>query len=502
MSIQTECGIFSIYSKNEDIELLFVLNKLKNLQHRGRDSFGYSYFQSCKEMNKTKEDIINSKNYLIVEKRIGLVINYLTKLKKNIINRDYSHIKSNNWLSHVRYSTISNKEVKLFDIQPIKSNNKLLGDYSLAHNGNVPSMIWDSILDVYPLFKKDYIQNQISDTNLIVKFINFLSMMEEKNNPTISNEQIIFKILKLILKLIPYSYCLVIQTETKMWFIRDKNGIRPLSLYYNQDTLISASESVILNKNEIKKYHIIHILNGQIAYCNLENKIIKPKILFTYKHPLKSCVFEYLYFMNINTVTNEDSVIKFRHKVSKELSDQILKKSPKLHNHWKTSNAIVSGVPSSGNYYGRQIANFLSLNYIQFLEKKINERTFIMSSNKERLKECHRKYHVNPNINIQNQILILVDDSIVRGNTLTYLVSFLRTFNPKEIHIISASPPIKNPCNYGVDFPDIEDLIYNKVTPKKLPNKLNVESITYLDIHNLTKIKNNSCTACFNGQEL
>ena len=70
-------------------------------------------------------------------------------------------------------------------------------------------------------------------------------------------------------------------------------------------------------------------------------------------------------------------------------------------------------------------------------------------------------------------------------------MSYLRKYKPKEIHIISASPPIKHPCNYGVDFPDIEELVYNKIEPSKLHQKLNVESITYLNITNLSKIKKN-----------
>jgi amidophosphoribosyltransferase len=505
MSIQTECGIFSIFSKKE-MNLLYILNKLHKLQHRGRDSFGYSYFQSIKKnrliSNQDNHDNQDNHKYLIVEKRLGLISNFINN-NSNKNSNYHETIISNNWLSHVRYSTINNKEVNLNNIQPIKSKNILLGDYSLAHNGNIPTRIWESVLDSYPLLKlENFVISNNSDTCLLVKFINYLSNMENIYNEKKSSKKKFMNVLKILLDIIPYAYCIVIQTSTNMWFIRDKNGVRPLSIYYNDDTIISSSESIILDKQELLNYNIKHILNGQICLCNLENTIISPEIIFTYKHKLKSCIFEYLYFMNLNTVTNEDSVIEFRNRISKELASQILNNNKKLYQHWKNNNAIISGVPSSGNYYGIQLANYLDLSYVQFLEKNINDRTFIMGSNKERLEECQKKYKINPKVNINNKILVLVDDSIVRGNTLSYLVSYLRKYEPKEIHIISASPPIKHPCNYGVDFPDIEELVYNKIEPSKLHQKLNVASITYLNITNLSKIKKKSCLACFNGKEL
>ena len=101
---------------------------------------------------------------------------------------------------------------------------------------------------------------------------------------------------------------------------------------------------------------------------------------------------------------------------------------------------------------------------------------------------------------MKNKILVLVDDSIVRGNTLTYLIKYIRmTSEPKEIHIISGSPPIKYPCRYGVDFPDIEELFANRVDIADMPKRLNVESVTYFDVDNLLKLESNVCHACFTG---
>ena len=101
-----------------------------------------------------------------------------------------------------------------------------------------------------------------------------------------------------------------------------------------------------------------------------------------------------------------------------------------------------------------------------------------------------------------------MDDSIVRGTTLKFLVMFLRLYEPKEVHFISGSPPVKNPCYYGMDFPDIEDLIANKMSQEDIVKYQCLDSLTYLDVDNLSRVYKEvghvgkMCEACFSGKYL
>ena len=139
-----------------------------------------------------------------------------------------------------------------------------------------------------------------------------------------------------------------------------------------------------------------------------------------------------------------------------------------------------------------------------------HERTFILNTQEKRIKACKNKYEINSTI--KDKICILIDDSIVRGTTLKFLINYIKSFNPKEIHFISASPSIKYPCFYGVDFADIEDLYFNKANLDLQTTTYldidNMDSLTYLSLDNLSIVFNefntnkNICTACFDGNYL
>ncbi len=146
----------------------------------------------------------------------------------------------------------------------------------------------------------------------------------------------------------------------------------------------------------------------------------------------------------------------------------------------------------------------MGLEYIQFLNKSDNYpwRTFILESNDKRIKACHDKYVLDPDV-INGRSIVIVDDSIVRGNTLKYLIKYIKlSCSVNSIHVISGTPPIKHPCFYGVDFPDIEELFANNIPVEKMPEYLDVESVSYLDVETLHTIKDNICDACFTGKYL
>ena len=125
-------------------------------------------------------------------------------------------------------------------------------------------------------------------------------------------------------------------------------------------------------------------------------------------------------------------------------------------------------------------------------------RTFILENNDKRIKACKEKYNIEDCIT--NKVIVIVDDSIVRGNTMKYLIKYIRSFSPKQIHLVSGCPPIARPCHYGVDFADIEELIINRIPDiKDLEKELDVDSLTYLNQNDLDIISNKMIGGVCNG---
>lgn len=457
MVIQTECGLFASLSKTPQ-NLSFVLENLKKLNHRGRDCYGISY--------------LDKENKLSLIKKEGDVD--ITNFSSNELN-----IQSKSFISHLRYATSGNKDKIQDYTQPFHSNNKL-GSFSLAHNGNIPNSIWDKFKDVS--FPEDII-----DTQKLIYYINYLCQYESIS--------CWMDIAKILLEEIECAYCLLIQTEDKLYVIRDRYGLRPLSICLSSDNIIISSETVAIP--EIENSTIRDVNNGEIIEITSLLTIVST--LSNYKVS-NNCLFEYIYFLRDNSIQDGIKVSDFRYELGKKLVSQLQLTHPDVISNWQDENAIVSGVPTSGNIYGESIASNLNLEYSQFLKKRSNYpwRTFILENNDKRLQACQKKYILEKE-EIENKTIILVDDSIVRGNTLKYLVRYLKSSNPKRIFICVASPMIISPCHYGVDFPDVEELIMSKLTPEQLAIDLEIDGLFFLSVDNLQEYNTNKCMSCFFG---
>jgi amidophosphoribosyltransferase len=537
--IQTECGIYCLLT-NQSVPITKAVEGLQKQQHRGRDSFGISYLKSNNQLNN------NLNNRLNVIKRVGEVD--IDKLK-NFYHQDYSNVlgiediediedveedmkdmkkcdkinqinflteTSQSFLGHVRYSTTGCKDenVILPLTQPILNfklsfgpksfNNQVLGNFSLAHNGNIPDSCWKNIIRQYPFFKDHYQQYIISDTTsdsiLLCHLIKYLAALY--HHLDFNKEKIWLCILIDIIDLIEGAFCLVIQTHDEIWCARDKYGVRPLLITKWNDSCTNcefhikkqieiASENVAFSNMNLP---IRDVVPGEIVQIKYDNLEIKSK--YKYHDKLnclqlnKHCVFEYIYFQKDASTTNKISTTIFRHQIAIALGKQIYN-NERLIQHWRSfdrNDILMCGIPSSGLIYGIKLSEFIGLPYRQFLKKRVDYpwRTFILESNDKRLQACAKKYIVEDNL-IKDKVIILVDDSIVRGNTISYLVKYIKGFQPKEIHLISASPPVAFPCHYGVDFPDIEELIINRIPEEDMPSYFGVASITYLQVKNLHK---------------
>lgn len=495
-NINTECGLVSIVTR-EEISSKEIISSLTKLQHRGRESYGIAYLDK------------QTKSYNI-EKYMGLLNKY--ELSENIVN-----IKSNNWAGHVRYSTSGKKNDKsskstfsfLTLTQPIKFKLKIRTSSQIVekeaifiYNGNIPLDTWKIIFKKYRKLNDYYYENilgkiDINDSMLIIKLIQILGEINGS----------VCDILKEIINLIDRAFCIVIKFIDEEWIIRDRYGVRPLVIGLSNDfkSIIVASENSCFDS--IKYNTISTIKPGTISRINYKTFNIKEEYVIPNNIVKKHCIFEYFYFMRKNTIVNNINVTLFRENIGKLLFNDIKKKQElysKLVDYVNKKELIVCGIPESGIIQAKSFCRELNGIYVQFIEKnKINfkgERTFILDNNKSRINACKQKYIISKYYQkyIKDKVVVLVDDSIVRGNTIKYLIEFVRYYKPKEIHFLSASPPIINKCSYGVDFPDIEDLIASKNTTSQIEQKLNINSLTYLDINNFNKQQNLFCLECFN----
>ena len=492
--------------------------------------------------NDNNDNILNDKHdtYITIEPQTNKIYdNILTLKSNNNINDNVNNNINNNVNNNVNNNTIENES------QPFVGYHSCLGQFSLVHNGNVPydsndKTIIDSSMDVnlYQSYlskndknnkddkdnKDDNVNNYssnnkkinvtnkniISDTHMIVKFIEnfdfnqyvFLYNRQKwynNNNSTLTFKDKWKIILTEVLKIFKKSYCLIILTNNNIFAVRDKYGVRPLCIGFKESGWCLSSESTVFNNNynfmrDIQPGEIININKDGVntLYNYEEERMNKLNI------PIKAhCLFEYIYFLKEDTYADNFQVSNLRYKFGIELANQDIKKNNIIEN------AIVVGSPSTGIPSGKGYADRMNLKYLQVLKKDNNVgRTFILENNKKRDNACKKKYYLDTE-NIKNNKIIIVDDSLVRGTTITNLISIFRESGAKEVHIRIAAPPIKNPCYYGIDIPTKEELIANNNSIGEIQKIINANSLSYLSMNSIRKIMENHfgnmCTGCFDG---
>lgn len=532
--IHTECGLLLYLTKNTISELGFI-TLLNNLQHRGREAYGIASINDSK---------INVSRYIDVIK-----------------TSNHNSIRSNYFLGHTRYATSGNKSTTDL-IQPISidvPNNSIYNKEAtlktpiiFAFNGNIRLELWKLLYD--KIVKQ--LEKEI-ETDTDTALINNLSKLQDSELNDTQKMKIYIEYLlsigdnldtisKKILKNIKTAYCLILSTLNNTWIIRDSLGNRPLSIFtkiHNPNYLLISSETNIFPTNYLsplsqewqsikpnKIMKITHIPNQDIEYkfIDLDRKHIPIEYndtTITSNNNLimeeqKFCLFEKIYFMNSKSYLTDfsQSIKSYRYHLAQLLVEQILnsndgslinKMVTNMPSYLRDTKSRISqiklvGIPETGIEYSNAIGHILKLNQCNIITKKpnYNLRTFICGSNTTRYQACIDKYNIDVR-HIPNNIIILVDDSIVRGNTLYYLISYIRKFKPKEIHVLIPSPPVAFPCYYGVDIPTSNELIINKYESiDEVRVALNVDTLTYLDIENIKRKDKSICTHCFDGNDI
>jgi amidophosphoribosyltransferase len=361
-----------------------------------------------------------------------------------------------------------------------------------AHNGNVTN---------FRELKKELFEksHKIINSNCDVEVIlNVFAEYIQKFGMKKFTPETVFNAVRYVYKRVKGSYSVVLHIAGKgMLAFRDPYGLRPLLIGEKKDQLLPsfafASESVALNALGFNDFKDVE--PGSAVYIDNFKKIHTRKIA---NKPFRPCIFEYIYFARPDSVLNEINVSKTRVGLGSCLAKKIKKSGLKID--------VVVPVPDSARTAAIQIARKLKLKYREGLVKnRYIGRTFIMPGNTSRKKSISQK--LNPIRDVfAGKNVLLVDDSIVRGNTSASIIQMVRNAGAKQIYFASYSAPLTNPCVYGIDMQTKDEFIAVNSTSEQIAVKIGADAVIYQDLKEMEQAvrKENKkirsfCKACFTG---
>jgi amidophosphoribosyltransferase len=283
------------------------------------------------------------------------------------------------------------------------------------------------------------------------------------------------------------AYSTVVMTETGVVAFRDPAGVRPLCLGRLEDRFVVASESCALDiigaelMREVQPGELISLGHG-----GLETRIAvesdRPAV----------CVFEHIYFSRPDSKLEGSSLQLTRGRMGEILA----REAP-------VDADLVISVPDSGNPAAKGFARVSGIPQDDGLIKnRYVARTFIQPGQELRRHGLRMKFNPLPDV-VRGKRLVVVDDSIVRGNTMRQIVQMLREAGAKEVHLRMSSPPIRHPCHYGIDMPTSEEMIAHGRTIEEVAEVVSADSLAYLSLEGVYEAigsgRDTHCDACFTG---
>ncbi len=422
------CAVVGVYGSENASKVAYY--SLFAMQHRGQESTGIS--------------AADGKHITMIKDR-GLVTEVFDEDKLSILNGNCA-------IGHNRYSTAGKDSV--LDAQPVFARYKL-GEISVVHNGNLINKmeVRERLIERGAIFQTDM------DTENIVHLI------------AKSQQDNLIDRIKDMLGKIEGAYCLIIQSRSKMFVMRDRFGIRPLSLGRLQDGgYIVASETCAFDLVDAE--FIRDVKPGEMLVFEEPGK--EPVSYQIFEPDYRPCAFEYIYFARPDSIIDGKNVYETRVKMGKRLAQE------------KPADVdIVLPVPDSGVAAALGFAEGLGARFeMGIVRNHYVGRTFIEPT--QQIRDLKVKLKLSPiKYLIEGKRVAIVDDSLVRGTTSGRIVRMLRNAGAKEVHMRIAAPEIKYPCRYGIDTPTMDELISNKKSPEEIAQMIGADSVGFLSIDGL-----------------
>ncbi len=463
------CGVMGVVLSEalQDRSTELAMSMLQRLQHRGQDAAGVTVLPEVGGFNWSKG--------------LGHVAEAL---------KDWEKLPpAKAFVGHTRYATTGKGGVA--EVQPFVKGTPRL---AMAHNGNIVNTVE---------LKKQFEIVTDSDSDLEVLQQYFLHFEEKLGFE---------KCLESLYKNFIGAYAVVGLTEAgELFAFRDPHGIRPLFMYRSDHITAFASETSALHflkayERELGLPESDSVLEEVDAASWVRiskdgefsrGKVLLPDTKKTF------CMFEMVYFSSPQSEYNGNSAYRYRFTMGQVLARKILHELPAQQDPRDVFDYVVP-VPDTSRSAAIAVAETLGVPYREYLVKNpYAARTFILSSQTSRIKALESKLSlIGPEV--KGQKILLVDDSVVRGNTSRLMAKRLKEAGALEVSMASACPPIRHGCFYGIDFPDEDELIAAKgLNLQEIADSIGLKHVYYLDIPGLKKALNSSelCTGCLDGHD-
>ena len=445
--LNEKCAVVGIFNHEEASKLAYF--SLHSMQHRGQEACGISS--------------ADGKKVLTIKDR-GLVSQVFNDDKLKTLSGKAA-------IGHNRYSTAGDDSI--LDAQPVFARYDL-GEMAIVHNGNLTNA--KEVRD--RLIKKGAIFQTFMDTE---NLIHLIAKSDE--------DKLLDRIIDAVKK-IEGAYSLVFLSRQKMFAMRDPHGLRPLSLGKVGDGYIVSSETCAFDL--IGAEYIRDVEPGELLVFERGKE---PKSIKIFEPTPKHCIFEYVYFARPDSDVFGKNVYQMRKNMGKELSEI---------NPVEADMVVPipdGGIPAALGYSAASGIPF----EMGIMRNHYIGRTFIEPT--QEMRDLKVKMKLSPITSlIKGKKLIVIDDSIVRGTTSKRIVRMLKEAGAAEVHMRISSPPTTDPCYYGIDTPDKENLLAANMSNQEMCDFMGADSLAYLShealLRSVASENDEYCTACFTGKYL
>jgi amidophosphoribosyltransferase len=440
-----ECGVFGVHAPGSDVARLAYF-ALYALQHRGQESAGIA---TCEN------------GHIMTLRDLGLVSQVFDETKLRALTGSMA-------LGHVRYSTTGSSAWE--NAQPVYRSDRR--EVALAHNGNLINA-----LELHEqLSARGVAFRSTSDSELIA------AMLSTHEADTLADA------LEDVMPRLEGAFSTVVMTNDAVVAFRDGAGLRPLALGQVGDQYCVASESCAFDI--IGARFLRDVQPGEMVSLS-ERGIETRQIIQGQRRSF--CVFEHIYFARPDSLLEGN-----RTQVSRRKMGEIL---------WREAPVVadvVIAVPDSGNPAAAGYAKASGITRDDGLIKnRYVARTFIQPGQELRKHGLRMKFNPLPEV-VRGKRIVVVDDSIVRGNTTRQIVSMLRDAGASEVHMRISAPPIRYPCHYGIDMSTSEEMVAHDRSVEEVARELGCDSLAYLSLRGvyeaIRSTRATHCDACFTGE--